>query len=231
MGPTITAGQDGSFQQEVSVPDGEAAGTHNICATAQVSPVCAQFTVLAGVPATPTPTAVPTPTPTPVPTPAATATAAPVAISGRPQGSKSALSTLFPWILIPVLALLLIGATALYMIVRGRSQAKPPRPQPGTGVPIVTHLSPKSGGAAPTDPEPPVDDHSTLPPPEAYPPQVPTLEAPPPIEPEPPVALPPREPAPPAALPGPRPQLPGAGIDPPRAAGGDDDVDRPEPSD
>ncbi|HEX4213448.1 MAG TPA: hypothetical protein VIA06_09005 [Candidatus Dormibacteraeota bacterium] len=221
MGPTFTAGQDGSFQQEVAVPDGEGSGTHNICATAQISPVCAQFTVLAGVPVTPTPTAAPTPTPTATPTAAATAT--PIAISSVPQGSKSALSTLFPWILIPILALLLIAAAALYIIVRGRSETTPrtTRPTAGTGIPIVTHLSPKSGAAPPSSEDPPQDDYSSLPPTEVYsPPQAPTFEVPPP-----------RDPEPPAALPGPRPQLPGAGIDPPRAAGGDDDVDRPEPSD
>ena len=197
MGPTFTAGQDGSFQQEVAIPDGEAAGTHNICATAQVSPVCAQFTVLAGVPVTPTPTAVPTPTPTATPT--ASATATPVAISGVPQGSKSALSTVFPWILIPILALLLIGAAALYMIVRGRgdSTPRPPRPSSGSGIPIVTHLSPKSGGAPPSAGETSEDDHSSLPPTEVYPPpQAPRFEASPP---------PPEGPEPPAALPGPRP--------------------------
>jgi hypothetical protein len=231
-----TADGQGNFTAEVVVPD-TTQGTHTICARLR----CANFTVTA--PATPTPTPPPTPpptpeaTPTPQPTPTPTdtptpsptgsATATPAAIAGTSTGSSGGglLRSLFPGILIPILLLLAVGGAALFLILRNRTgggglpppyRAGPQPPGPPGGRPgqmTVTHRAPTPGGVGPIGPPTP----GTPPGPPPPPPPAQSVPTGPPSGgwglPSPPTT-----PLPPPAQ-------------GPRAVGGDDSADLPQPGD
>jgi hypothetical protein len=146
LGPSTVVDREGTFQQEVTIPDGATEGQHQICAQVNSqSPTCAPFGVLAPPP---TPTAAPTPTatPTPAPTPTPTSTPATPVPIGTPNTSGSALSPLFPWILIiPAAILLALLVLAIYLIRRGRGGGGgvPPGPTRRGGRPTVTHRTPR----------------------------------------------------------------------------------------
>ena len=245
VGPQTTADGAGNFTQTVQMPDGTGQGGHQVCATTGgSSPACAQFQVLpppASNP-TPAPTAAPTATPTAAPT---AAPATPPAIQATPQAATSALASLFPWILLPLLVLLALAALAAALIRRNRGPLPGPSRSGGSGIPTVTHRSPqRTGNVVPSEPEypagravpfadplapPAYQPEAELLPPIESPPEVPSLPSGPPVGPAEPLpaprstggALPPARPAR-------RPDQPG---EPPRAAGGDDDPDLPEPGD
>lgn len=148
LGPSTVVGREGTFEQDVTIPDGATEGRHQVCAQVNSqTPTCSAFGVVAPPPtATPVPTPTATPTPAPTPTPTSTP-ATPVPI-GTPNNSGSALSPLFPWILIiPAAVLLGLLVLAIYLIRRGRGGARgpgvPPGPTRGPGRPTVTHRSPR----------------------------------------------------------------------------------------
>lgn len=155
VGPPVYPNPDGTFQQSVTIPDGAATGDHRVCASSAGGPACARFQVSAVANATPTPfptaASVPGPTPTDTTSPSAAAVG-PGSATGTPQGS-SALSTLFPWILIPIAALLALAGLVVWLLRRG--QDAPPGARRtfgaagGSGIPTITHRSPQPIGAAP----------------------------------------------------------------------------------
>ena len=147
LGSSTVVDREGTFEQDVTIPDGATEGRHQICAQVNPrTPTCSAFGVAAPPPtATPVPTPTATPTPAPTPTPTSTP-ATPVPI-GTPNSSGNALSPLFPWILIPAAILLGLLVLAIYLIRRGRGggggAAVPPGPARGPGRPTVTHRTPR----------------------------------------------------------------------------------------
>jgi hypothetical protein len=145
LGSSAVVTRAGTFEHQVTIPDGATEGGHRICAQVNSqTPTCSGFGVVA---APPTPTATPTPTPTPTstPTPTPTQSATPVPVAPTPTSSGGALSPLFPWILLPAAILLGLLALAIYLIRRGRggTPSVPPAPPRGPRRPTVTHRSPR----------------------------------------------------------------------------------------
>ncbi|MDR0359173.1 MAG: hypothetical protein LBJ87_06900 [bacterium] len=159
LGPSTVVDNQGTFTQNVTIPDGATEGQHQICAQVNSqTPTCSAFGVVAPPPtATPVPTPTATPTPAPTPTPTSTP-ATPVPI-GTPNNSAGALSPLFPWILIPAAILLGLLVLAIYLIRRGRGGGTglPPGPARRPGRPTVSHRSSRSY-RTPTWSEPGAED-------------------------------------------------------------------------
>jgi hypothetical protein len=226
MGSGTIADQNGHFQQEVTVPDGTAAGGHKVCVAQQPEARCAQFQVQA---AEVTPSQAPTPTSAPTETPSPTASA--IAL-GPPPRPTSALSgfLLSPVGIILVLLLIAAAAGSIWWIIRSRRQGRPASVYPAA---TVRHAT---GGPTRRPPGMPPGAAGRPPFGPGRPPGAPPRPTGPVGQPRPtgPTA-PPRPPGPPGPPRQVQPPPPGRWAPPPpprqgpRPAGGDDAVDLPEP--
>ncbi|MFZ0216030.1 MAG: hypothetical protein WAM30_08830, partial [Candidatus Dormiibacterota bacterium] len=125
LGSSVVVGNDGTFQQPVTVPAGATQAVHQICAQANSqSPACAQYQVIAAA-TTPTPSPAPTPTPTTNPSLTPATSTPNAASSPAPQGI---LGELFPGLLIVIGVLIVLAIIALILIFRGRGKEPPDSP-------------------------------------------------------------------------------------------------------